>query len=73
MDGFISPGKYQIVAYDPAGHAGGCLSISRSRAGRRQPVTSLTGAEAIVPSPPTYPHPDLFRNVINGQGAGKPL
>jgi hypothetical protein len=27
MDGFISTGKYQVVAYDPAGHTGGCVNI----------------------------------------------
>ena len=27
MDGFISSGKYQVVAYDPAGHSGGCVNI----------------------------------------------
>lgn len=27
MDGYISTGRYQIVAYDPWGHAGGCVTI----------------------------------------------
>jgi len=26
MDGYISTGEYQVVAYDPSGHAGGCLT-----------------------------------------------
>jgi hypothetical protein len=27
MDGYISSGKYQVVAYDSSGHAGGCTTI----------------------------------------------
>ncbi|MBM3151920.1 MAG: hypothetical protein FJZ96_06925 [Chloroflexi bacterium] len=27
MDGYIPPGSYQVVAYDPASHAGGCVII----------------------------------------------
>jgi hypothetical protein len=27
MDGYVSSGKYQVVAYDSSGHAGGCTSI----------------------------------------------
>lgn len=27
MDGYISSGRYQVVAYDPSGHTGGCLTI----------------------------------------------
>lgn len=27
MDGYISTGKYQVVAYDPDGHKGGCTTI----------------------------------------------
>lgn len=27
MDGYVSTGKYQVVAYDPSGHKGGCTTI----------------------------------------------
>jgi hypothetical protein len=27
MDGYVSTGKYQVVAYDSSGHAGGCTSL----------------------------------------------
>ncbi len=27
MDGYISTGKYQVVAYDPDGHKGGCVTL----------------------------------------------
>lgn len=27
MNGYIPPGQYQVVAYDAAGHAGGCTTI----------------------------------------------
>jgi hypothetical protein len=27
MDGYISSGKYQVVAYDPSGNTGGCVTI----------------------------------------------
>lgn len=27
MDGYISPGSYQVVAYDASGHAGGCTTL----------------------------------------------
>jgi len=27
MDGYVSPGTYQVVAYDASGHAGGCTTL----------------------------------------------
>lgn len=27
MDGYVSPGPYQVVAYDASGHAGGCITL----------------------------------------------
>lgn len=27
MDGYVSTGKYQVVAYDPSGHKGGCTTL----------------------------------------------
>jgi len=27
MDGYVSPGSYQVVAYDASGHAGGCTTL----------------------------------------------
>lgn len=27
MDGYITPGTYQVVAYDASGHAGGCTTL----------------------------------------------
>ena len=27
MDGYVSPGTYQVVAYDAGGHAGGCTTL----------------------------------------------
>jgi hypothetical protein len=31
MDGYISSGKYRVVAYDPAGHKGGCTALIEVR------------------------------------------
>lgn len=27
MDGYVTPGTYQVVAYDASGHAGGCTTL----------------------------------------------
>ena len=32
MDGYISEGKYKMVAYDSSGHAGGCTTIIEVKA-----------------------------------------
>lgn len=31
MDGYVSSGKYQVVAYDSSGHTGGCTTIVEVR------------------------------------------
>lgn len=57
MDEFIPPGKYQVVAYDAAGHAGGCPSIVTVKGGQTATcdITDWSGGyrakPADVPSP----------------------
>lgn len=52
MDKFIPPGKYQVVAYDAAGHAGGCPSIVTVKGGQTATcdITDWSGGYRAKPS-----------------------
>ncbi len=52
MDNYIPPGKYQVVAYDAAGHAGGCPSIVTVKSGQKATcdITDWSGSYRAKPS-----------------------
>jgi hypothetical protein len=53
MNGYIPPAHYQVVAYDAAGHAGGCTTIIEVKSNQtvRCDITNWGGSYPVNPSP----------------------